>query len=107
MYYKVIDDVISEDYQKYIQSVIYDMMWAYKPTLSANTPLGEEENFVDVPGFSKVFYNQVLDGCTYALDGVKHWIQRTIQWKWSACGWINSMSWDAYIELSWITTPEI
>ena len=58
MYYKVIDDVISEDYQKYIQSVIYDMMWAYKSTLSANTPLGEEENFVNVPGFSKVFYNQ-------------------------------------------------
>ena len=58
MYYKVIDDVISKDYQKYIQSVIYDMMWAYKSTLSANTPLGEEENFVNVPGFSKVFYNQ-------------------------------------------------
>lgn len=66
MYYKIIDDVISKDYQKYIQSVIYDMMWAYKPTLSSNTPIAEDENFVDVPGFSKVFYNQD-DGVTNQL----------------------------------------
>ena len=57
LFHKVIDNVVSVEYQQYIQNVIYDMMWAYKSTLSANTPIGEEENFVDVPGFSKLFYS--------------------------------------------------
>ena len=56
-FHEVIDNVVSLEYQQYIQNVIYDMMRAYKPTLSANTPIGEEENFVDVPGFSKLFYS--------------------------------------------------
>lgn len=55
---KVIDNVISKSYQEYIRNTIFDMNWAYKPTLSAGTPVGERENFVDVPGFSTVFYNR-------------------------------------------------
>ena len=53
----IFDDVVSTDYQDYIEHVIYQQDWFYKPTLSANTILGEKENFTDIPGFVNVFYN--------------------------------------------------
>lgn len=70
MNFKVIDNVISEEYQKYIQNIIFDTTWGYQKSLSANTPVGEEENFVNVPGFSRVFYNKngVVDGSLYAAS---------------------------------------
>ena len=53
----VFDDIVSKDYQDYIEYVIYQQDWFFKPTLSANTEVNESENFTDVPGFVNVFYN--------------------------------------------------
>lgn len=54
---KVIDNAISVRYQEYIkESILGNVNWYYK-NLSEDTPPGEEEQFVDVPGFSNVMFN--------------------------------------------------
>ena len=65
-FHEVIDNVVSLEYQQYIQNVIYEMMWAYKANLSSNTVFADDEKFVNVPGFSKLFYRgEVLNQLLY------------------------------------------
>ena len=52
---KIIDDVVSKDYQEFIKKEVLASNWFYK-NLSEDTPKEERENFVHVPGFSNLMY---------------------------------------------------
>lgn len=53
---KIIDNVISEDYQEFIKNEVLSTNWFYK-NLSEDTPIDEQEQFVAVPGFSNLMYS--------------------------------------------------
>lgn len=55
---KVIDDVISKEYQDYIEKTLYTVPWYLKRSLDENCYVGEKEIFTDVPGFANLIYSQ-------------------------------------------------
>jgi hypothetical protein len=54
----VIDDVISETYQDYIQKLLLDVPWYLKTTLDENTSTDKRERFTSVPGWANVIFNR-------------------------------------------------
>ena len=58
----VFDDIITKNHQELIKELVfntYTFSWHLKRSLSGNTVTSKKENFVDVPGFAHVFYNDL------------------------------------------------
>lgn len=106
----IVDNVISEDYQEYIKKLLLSSPWYLKQSLDESTEFDDKEQFVDVPGWANVIFNNdgVVQRELYnAITPLAYIAAQHVAFEVNSLYYIRSFYQQPYPGKSGITNPHV